>query len=145
MTHEAFILERSFQAPVQLVWQALTDKDKMKVWYFELEAFKPEVGFEFQFYGQKDEKKFLHYCKITEVVPGEKMAYSWRYAGYPGESEVIFELFPEGEKTRLKLTHNGLENFPADNPDFAKENFENGWNYIIGTSMKNFVESPQPA
>jgi uncharacterized protein YndB with AHSA1/START domain len=144
MTHEAFILERSFQAPAQLVWQALTNKDKMKQWYFDLEAFKPEVGFEFQFYGQKDEIKYLHLCKITEVIPGEKLAYSWRYAGYPGVSEVIFELFPEGEKTRLKLTHKGLESFPADNPDFGKENFESGWNYIIGTSLKNFVESTHP-
>jgi hypothetical protein len=32
-----------------------------------------------------------------------------------------------------------LETFPA-NPDFAKENFSKGWNQIIGTSLKEFLE-----
>ena len=31
------------------VWKALTDKDKMRQWYFDLKEFKPEVGFEFSF------------------------------------------------------------------------------------------------
>ncbi|MEP7144767.1 MAG: SRPBCC domain-containing protein [Ferruginibacter sp.] len=141
MKQEPFVLERSFLAPADQLWQALTDKDKMKQWYFDLEKFIPEVGFEFQFYGEKDEKKYLHLCKITEVIPGEKLAYTWRYKDYPGESVVSFELFPEGDTTRLKLTHQGLDSFPAGNPDFAKESFEAGWNYIIGTSLKNFVEN----
>ena len=118
------------------------DKEEMKQWYFEIKEFKPQVGFEFQFYGGTEEKQYLHLCTITEVIPGQMLAYSWRYAGYPGESFVTFELFAEGEKTRLKLTHKGLESFPADNLDFAKENFVEGWNQIIGTSLKKFVERP---
>jgi len=54
---------------------------------------------------------------------------------------VTFELFPEGNKTKVKLTHKGLESFPVTaNKDFAKENFMEGWNYIIGTGLKEFVE-----
>ena len=140
MKQEAFVLERSFRAPADQLWQALTDKDKMKEWYFDLDDFRPEPGFEFEFYGEKDEKKYLHYCKITEVIPGQKIVYSWRYREFAGESFVSFELFPEGDNTRLKLTHSGLETFPVDNPDFAKESFEAGWNYIIGTSLKNHIE-----
>jgi uncharacterized protein YndB with AHSA1/START domain len=82
----------------------------------------------------------LHLCKITEVVIGKKLSYSWRYDGYEGNSFVTFELFPEGNKTRLKLTHKGLETFPINNPDFAKENFIDGWTYITGTSLKEFLE-----
>ncbi|MCW3114716.1 MAG: hypothetical protein JWR18_3112, partial [Segetibacter sp.] len=56
-----------------------------------------------------------------------------------GNSVVTFELFDEGSKTRLKLTHAGLETFPANIPDFAKENFAEGWTYITGTSLSNFL------
>jgi hypothetical protein len=41
----------------------------------------------------------------------------------------------------MRLTHAGLETFPAaENPDLKKENFEMGWTEIIGTSLKEFVE-----
>jgi hypothetical protein len=40
----------------------------------------------------------------------------------------------------VKLTHEGLETFPQNNPDFAKESFMQGWTYILGTSLKKFLE-----
>ena len=82
-----------------------------------------------------------HLCKVTEVVPGKKLAYSWRYDGYPGDSLVTFELFETGEKTRLKLTHAGLETFAHLNPDFAVSNFVEGWTHILGTSLKEFLDA----
>jgi uncharacterized protein YndB with AHSA1/START domain len=105
-----------------------------------LAEFKPEIGFEFQFYGGTEEKSYLHLCKITDVVPNKKLTYSWKYDGFAGESFVTFELFPEGDKTRLRLTHEGLETFPADVPDLARKNFEQGWTEIIGTSLKEYLE-----
>jgi uncharacterized protein YndB with AHSA1/START domain len=141
MSNEPFIIERVYNAPLKKVWSAITDKKEMKQWYFDLAAFKPEVGFEFQFYGEGHKgEKYLHLCKIMEVVPGKKLTYSWRYDGYQGNSFVSFELFEEGNKTRLKLTHKGLETFPANNPDFAKESFAGGWTHIIGTSLPAFLE-----
>jgi uncharacterized protein YndB with AHSA1/START domain len=134
-----FVIERTYDAPIDKVWQAITDKNKMKQWYFDLKEFKPEVGFEFQFYGGTEEKQYLHLCKITEVVKGQKLTHSWKYDGYPGESFVTFELFAEGNKTKLKLTHAGLETFPPG-PDFKKENFEMGWTDIIGRSLKEYLE-----
>jgi uncharacterized protein YndB with AHSA1/START domain len=124
------------------VWKAITDKDQMKQWYFDIAAFKPEAGFEFQFYGEgKHGEKFLHLCKIIEAIPGKKLTYSWRYEGYEGDSFVTFELFGEGDKTRLKLSHKGLETFPVTaHNDFAKENFMEGWTYIIGKGLKEYVE-----
>ncbi len=140
MKPEPIIVERIFNAPVERVWRAITDRDEMKKWYFDIAEFKPEVDFEFQFEGGDGNKTYLHLCKITEVVPGKKLTHSWRYDGYEGISFVTFELFDEGEgQTRLKLTHEGLETFPAD-PAFAKENFEAGWTEIIGTNLKTFLE-----
>lgn len=139
MKTEPFVIERVLNAPAELVWKAITDKDQMKQWYFDLKEFKPEVGFEFSFNGGPPDKVYTHLCKITEVEYCKKITYSWRFEGYEGNSFVSFELLPEGSKTRIKLTHEGLETFPAI-PDFAKENFVAGWTHIIGTSLKEFVE-----
>ena len=37
----------------------------------------------------------------------------------------------------------GIESFQTDNPDFAGESFTKGWEYIIGTSLKEFLEKEQ--
>ncbi len=139
MKNEPIIIEILLNASVDKVWQALTDNDQMQKWYFKLESFRPEVGFEFRFDGGPDDRVYHHVCKITKVIPGKKLAYSWRYEGYEGLSEVSFELAENDDKTILKLTHSGLDTFP-DNPDFAKANFIEGWNQIIGTSLKNYLE-----
>ena len=48
---EPLVVERAFDAPVAVVWKALTDKDDIKQWSFDIAEFAPKVGFEFQFYG----------------------------------------------------------------------------------------------
>lgn len=135
------VIERVFDAPAQTVWQAITDPNQMKQWYFApLNSFKPEVGFETQFNVRHNEKDYLHIWKVTEVVPGKKITYNWKYGGKPGESSVTFELFPEGNKTKLKLTHEGLETFlPESNPELARGNFVQGWTHF-SSALKQFVE-----
>jgi uncharacterized protein YndB with AHSA1/START domain len=137
---EAIILERTFDAPVGRVWTALTDVDQMREWYFDLAEFKPQVGFEFDFTVEHEGNSYHHLCRVTDVVPEKKIAYTWRYKGEPGDSLVTFELFPDGNKTRLKLTHTGIETFPKT-PAYARKNFEAGWTAIIGSELKQFVES----
>ena len=140
MKNKAFEIERTFNAPVSKVWKAITDKEQMKQWYFDIANFKPEPGFEFQFSGQgKEGENYLHLCKITAVEIEKKFAYSWRYDGLEGNSLVTFELFEEGDKTRLKLTHDGLETFFMNGPDFAKESFMQGWTELIGNLLPKFL------
>jgi uncharacterized protein YndB with AHSA1/START domain len=136
---EAVVIERTFNAPVAEVWKALTDVEEMRRWYFDLKEFRPEKGFEFGFVVEHEGMIYDHRCKITEVTPQKKLAYTWRYEGHEGDSLVTFQLFPEGNKTRLKLTHEGLETFPRL-PSFARENFMKGWTAIIGSSLKEFLE-----
>jgi uncharacterized protein YndB with AHSA1/START domain len=140
---EAVVIERTFNAPIARVWKALTDVEDMRRWYFDLKAFKPEVGFEFAFTVEHEGFEYSHLCKITEVIPQKKLAYTWRYQGHEGDSLVTFELFADGGKTRLKLTHEGLETFPKL-PAFARKNFMKGWTEIIGSSLKNFLETAPP-
>jgi uncharacterized protein YndB with AHSA1/START domain len=112
----------------------------MRQWYFDLKEFKPEIGFEFEFIVEHEGNSYHHLCRVTDVVPEKKIAYTWRYKGEPGDSLVTFELFPDGHKTRLKLTHAGIETFPKT-PAYARKNFETGWTAIIGSELKQFVES----
>ncbi len=134
-----FAIERTFDAPVRRVWNASTGIEEMKNWYFDIEEFKPEAGFEFVFHAGNGEKDFHHLCKVGEVVPNKKLAYTRRYEGYAGNSLVTFELFPEGKKTRVRFTHEGLDTFPKL-PDFGMKNFEMGWTMIIGKSPKEYAE-----
>ena len=141
MENEAYVIEQTYQAPTSKVWKAITDKSEMKLWYFDLPEFKPEVGCEFRFMGgPAKDRQYQHICRVTEVIPNKKLTYSWRYDGYDGNTLVAFELFDEVDQTRLKLTHKGLETFPADNPDFAKKNFAEGWTWLIGTSLKEYLQ-----
>ena len=138
MNAQPIIMERTYGAPVEKVWQAITDKEQMKQWYFDMPAFEPEVGNEFTFTGENEGRIFKHLCKVTEVIPNKKLSYTWRYDGAEGESHLTFELFEEGEETRVKLTHEGLETFPQTK-DFKRENFVEGWTHILGTSLKAFL------
>lgn len=141
MDKKILVIERTYDAPIEKVWEAITDKDQMKQWYFEVSDFKAEVGFEFQFLAESDGKKYLHKCAVVEVQPITKISYTWRYEGYVGQSLVTFELFSEDKnKTRLKLTHSGTGSF-LSHPDFAKANFNEGWKSILGQSLRNFLET----
>ena len=92
---EAIIMERTLDAPVAKVWKALTDVDQMRQWYFDLKEFKPEIGFEFEFVVEHEGNTYHHLCKVTEVIPQKKIAYTWLYKGEPGSSLVPFEFGAE--------------------------------------------------
>jgi len=142
MKTEPLIKEVVINAPASNVWQAITTKEGMKTWGFDIAEFRPETGFEFTFKGGKPGGTvYIHKCTVMEAFPNKKLSYSWRYEGYTGDSVVTFELFEEGDKTRLKLTHEGIETFPKEVTDLAKENFEAGWTAIVGRSIKEYAES----
>ena len=109
-------------------------------WYFDLKEFKPEAGFEFEFIVEHEGNTYDHRCKVTEVVPQKKLAYTWRYQGHEGDSLVTFELFAEGEKTKLKLTHAGAGDIP-ENSGICAQEFRGRLDELIGTSLKDFVEN----
>jgi uncharacterized protein YndB with AHSA1/START domain len=136
---EVVVVERTLNAPIARVWEAITNVDQMRQWYFDLKDFKAELGFQFDFVVEHEGSTYHHLCEVTEVVPQKKIAYTWRYKGEPGDSLVTFELVPEGDQTRLKVTHTGIETFPRT-LRYARERFEQGWVAIIGSELKQFVE-----
>jgi len=110
-----FITEQVYDAPIEKVWQTITEEDQMREWYFpQIIKFEPVVGFEFQF--TDDGSDFKKDWRVTRVIAGK-----------------------EDGKTRLKLTHTGLASFPRD-PHFARHRFEEGWERIIRTDLKKNLE-----
>lgn len=129
------------QAPPQKLWQALTQKEQLKEWYFDLSGFEPRPGFEFSFWGENEGRRYLHLCTVTEAEEEKKLAYTWQYQGYEGNSLVRFELTGSDKGTKLRLVHSGLETFGNQHPDFAPSNFDMGWTYLIEKALKEYCET----
>ncbi|MFA6481534.1 MAG: SRPBCC domain-containing protein [Bacteroidales bacterium] len=143
MENQPIVVERIFDATVLTVWTAITDQQEMKKWYFDLAEFKAEKGFTFRFLGGPDGKEpYVHLCEVIEVIPQKSLTYSWRYEGYTGISFVTFVLVEQEGKTFLRLIHRGIDTFPKENPDLAINNFIEGWNQIINSSLLAYLEGP---
>jgi uncharacterized protein YndB with AHSA1/START domain len=110
-------------------------------WLFEpIAEFRPEPGFSTQFTVRVDDRDYVHLWRVTEVIPEKKIAYEWKYAGLPGESLVVWELFEAPGGTRLRLTHGGGETFPQDDPAFERATGQAGWEYLIRDRLTAFLE-----
>jgi uncharacterized protein YndB with AHSA1/START domain len=138
---DPIVVEQTFDTTLDTVWKSITEIDLMHQWYFDnIPAFKPEVGFETSFKVQSGGRDFLHLWKVTEVVPRKRISYDWRFAGYPGESSVAFELFDTGEFITLRLTVTVREDFPEDIPEFKRESCVDGWKYFIKERLKGYLK-----
>jgi uncharacterized protein YndB with AHSA1/START domain len=138
---EPIVVEHTYKAPVSAVWEAITDRENMRRWFFEeMTDFRPVVGFETEFTHHHEGQDYVHQWKVTEVVPERKITYGWRYRGYPGDSSVTWELYGVPGGTRLRLTHKGQETFPQDNPVFSRASCRAGWEYLLHESLASFLK-----
>jgi uncharacterized protein YndB with AHSA1/START domain len=135
------VVEHVLHAPVEKVWAAITDKDILKKWCFDIAAFEAIPGYEFTFEGgQPGGIVYIHRCKVVEVVPNRKLSYTWRFEGYAGDSLVSIELTPQGLQTHIRLTHADMENLEIERPDFAVAGFLEGWTHIVRKGLSQCVE-----
>ena len=134
------IIEQTFHASIDKVWAAITQVNKMRQWFFNnIDSFVSEVGFKTQFNVKSGTRDFLHLWELTEIISGQKIVYNWRYGGYPGDSFVTIELFEQIDAVKLRLTHQGVENFPSEIPEFKRESCLEGWNFFIKNRLKEFL------
>ena len=113
----------------------------MRQWYFAvLDDFQPKVGFQTRFVVENEGRIFPHLWKITQVIPYQEIVSEWRYEGYSGCIHISFTLAEENDGTRLKLRATVIEDFPDDVPEFKRESGVKGWRYLIGESLKNYLE-----
>ncbi|MCR4266375.1 SRPBCC family protein [Nitratireductor sp. ZSWI3] len=130
--------ERLLPGPAERVWAYLTEADKRRQWLAggEMEL-KPGGAATLVFrhseftdeeppeqYRSMNEEGFVSQGRIIECDPPRLLAMSW--PGDGTESQVQFELFPEGEKVLLVVTHTRL----ADRGEMA--NVSGGWHAHLG-------------
>jgi len=139
---EPIVVEQDFDAPIEALWFAITDRDQMVQWYFaEIGAFVPEVGFETEFSVPVEGDDIVHRWAVIDVVPLQRLTHTWRFDGIPGDGAVTWEISERGSGSALRLTNTGLETFPQDNPLFTREACEGGWRYFIGQRLKGFLDA----
>ncbi len=139
---EVVQIRELYTASPEQVWRAITEREKMKVWYFDIPDFKLEVGAEFNFFEPGFRREFHHRATITEIVPKKKLQYTWTYPSHSiGKSLLTWEIVPENTGTSVLLTHDGVDNFSDGGKDFNRENYLAGWTDILSKSLKQFLDS----
>ncbi|MEU0598235.1 SRPBCC domain-containing protein [Streptomyces sp. NPDC006393] len=122
--HNTIELERFLPHPPAAVWNALTDPDLHARWWAAGDV-KPVVGHRFTLdmgnFGKQP-------CEVTEVDEQRLLAY--RFAEGALDTTITWRLEPEGEGTRLRLTHAG---FDLDSPmgRQAYEGMGKGWPHVL--------------
>ncbi|UKB81326.1 SRPBCC family protein [Chryseobacterium sp. MEBOG07] len=135
-------VQYTINAPAEKVWKALTDKNEMKSWYFDIQDFDLEIGKQFNFYEPGGENKYHHQGEILEIIPNQKLKHTWSYPdSSPLKTMVTWELQSEDGQTVITLTHEGIENFIDLGDGFSRENFTQGWKAIVGQSLKIYLEN----
>ncbi|MCL3782559.1 SRPBCC domain-containing protein [Prolixibacteraceae bacterium JC049] len=138
---EKIIVKQQFDVSASVLWKVITEHSLMIQWFFEnIPAFEAKEGFSTQFMVKSDEREFLHLWTITEVISEKKIVYDWNYADYEGKSFVSFVLEENNFGTQLTLTHQVVEPFTANIPEFTSESCRGGWQYFINDRLKEYIE-----
>lgn len=143
-------LERMLDAPVDTVWRYLTEGELRGQWFAGgsdvAEVGDLELVFDHDNLSADDVPYPADYAKYKGAVNREKvvrfepkrvLAHTF---GEGRNGVATFELFPEGEMTRLVLTHSGIQS-PTGGLDFGS-----GWNShltvleekLAGRSVRDF-------
>lgn len=141
-------LVRLLPGPIERVWEYLTDSEKRGKWFaggpMELRVGgRVDLLFRHSNLSPNEEPpekyKEVHdpgvgmVGKVTQCDPPRLLGFTWEGDTPEAESEVVFELSPEGEDVRLVLTHRRLGS------DAERANVSGGWH--IHTAILDAVLS----
>ena len=143
-------LVRLLPGPIERVWEFLTDPVKRARWFaggpmeqrvggkvaltFKHKDLAPDEPLPEPF--QKDESCCDFTAIVTRCEPPRVLAYTF---GKTGESEVTFELTPQGKDVLLVLTHRSRGADVADMADFGA-----GWHTHLAHLIAQLAGQPPP-
>jgi uncharacterized protein YndB with AHSA1/START domain len=143
MNGDKVVIERLFNAPVNLVWSIWTEPKFIKMWFgsdpngnvlsadIDLSAGgKYKISFQ-------DSDGTIHtaFGEYIELIEFAKLHCTWEWESEAGHvSELIVELIPQGEKTLLILTHFNL------NPN-SIHGYTEGWNGTLNKIVEKIIEN----
>ena len=124
----SLVIERVMAHPPQKVWRALTQAPLIESWMMQND-FEPLVGHVFNFRAPPAPNwNGVIDCKVLEVEPHSRLAYSWRPAGDPRAWVVTWTLTPADGGTHLRMEQSGF--LPGDDDAFKGATF--GWRRFVG-------------
>lgn len=137
------VIKWYFPHPAEKVWECLTNPELVSQWLMKND-FKPIVGHKFNFYTKPIPKMGFDgivYCEVLEIVPGQKLVYTWKGGPKPGviglDTVLIWTLSREGEGTRVVLEHSGFKGFKNL---IASVFMEAGWKKNIPRRMGKLLD-----
>jgi uncharacterized protein YndB with AHSA1/START domain len=118
-THATFVIERSYPAPVETVWHALSDNDARDQWFGGGSAFDAhEKTHDFRVGGHATEDGQWHggprsrfSSTYTDIVELRRIVFTydmWVDERHLSTSLTTIALEPEGDQTRLTYTEQGV-------------------------------------
>jgi uncharacterized protein YndB with AHSA1/START domain len=118
-THATFVIERSFHAPVDAVWHALSDNDARLQWFGGGAEFdEHERSHDFRVDGKgiesgkwHDGPKSRFVSTYTDIVDQERMVYTydmWVDDRHMSTSLTTITLEREGDGTRMTYTEQAV-------------------------------------
>ncbi len=147
-SQDAVMIERSFGAPVDLIWQMWTEPEHFAAWYGPEGATIPIAKMDVRVGGTRlvcmemqtpnGPMQMWFTGEYREVVENERLVYTESMsdengtvlspealgmpAGHPTTTEVRVELEDVGGRTKMVMTHSGV---PGDSPGAA------GWTMAL--------------
>ena len=130
----------SIKAGADEVWDALTNPDKIKQYFFGTNAISDwKKGSSLKFTGEWEGKKYEDKGTILDSEPGKLFRYTyWSSMGKLEDkpenyATVTYELAAAGDETILNITQDNVET------EESREHSESNWQWIL-TELKKFVE-----
>jgi uncharacterized protein YndB with AHSA1/START domain len=121
------------EAPIAKVWEHITNPKKIAGWLMPND-FEARVGKAFVMDCGHEETS----CVVKEIVPEQKLVYSFQSETTKVETLVTITLAKEGARTRLTLVHSGWDALPPGDQGVAGQ-FNEGW----GGMLKRLQEQTQ--
>ncbi len=148
MSGETLLLERTFQAPVQAVFDAWTSEEVMRRWFHGQHDWEtPEAQVDLRVGGavrvvMRDPVEGAEYGgggHYTEVDPPTRLAFTWTWDD-ENERQTLIEIeFQEVEgATKVRFTHSGLRD------EESLRSHEGGWNAAFD-NLERALEAAGPS
>lgn len=111
------VFERRYTKPLEKIWAALTVPERLTDWFAEASLDRLAVGGTYQLYFTGADYRSI--ARITALDPPRTVAWTWSEVDGSKPSQVRWDLEPDGDGTRLTLTHSGLSPEEAKGVDIG--------------------------
>jgi uncharacterized protein YndB with AHSA1/START domain len=122
--------EKVFNYSIDHIWNAITKAEEISKWFIQAD-FKAEVGYNYTFTSEPNEKGCTTISGTVKEANPYKLVYTWIVADTKVETTVTWSLEDLGDSTKLQLTHSGIENYAGETAIAMFESFNGGWDNCI--------------